>query len=386
MSYRTVEIAYRPHSSLQWQTYTACRTEAARLWNDLVERHFRIRRRHLSWPSKARWQRWATGKYPGLSAQSVQQIIGEFCEAVHSCRQLRKIDPNAKYPWRKMRFRDVVYTNQDARLRSGYLVLPNGTSGTLRVHVSDAVILPGRLMEVRLGLFVVQIVCEVPDEARGSGPTLGVDLGVNTLIAATDGQTAVLVSGRQVKSIVQGRNKALASFVQAQSRKVKGSRQWKRLQRKKKRMLAKARRRVRDACHKATRQIANAFPGARCYVGKPFNEAAQRIGRVQAQMVSQACNAKLIFMLDYKSAGAIEIEEHYTSQSCFGCGNRSRQRRTYRCSCGVTAPRDVIGAVNIRTKGLFGIIQTGQVLPPILKYLRPLGRNSSSGHLASCSV
>ena len=90
MTYRTVEIAYKPRSTPQWATYSAARREAARLWNHLVQLHFRIRRRNLKWPSKARLQQWAKGRFPGLSAQSVQQTIGEFCEAVHSAWQRRK--------------------------------------------------------------------------------------------------------------------------------------------------------------------------------------------------------------------------------------------------------------------------------------------------------
>src|SRR5580704_13271933 len=116
MSFRTIEIAYKPHSHSQWQVYSAARREAARLWNHLVEVHFRLRRRNLKWPSKERFQRWAKGRFPGLSAQSTQQIIGEFCEAVNSTRQLRRNGGGeAKYPWHRFRYRDVTYTNQDAR-------------------------------------------------------------------------------------------------------------------------------------------------------------------------------------------------------------------------------------------------------------------------------
>src|SRR6516164_11862125 len=93
MSYRTVELMWRPRTTTAWTIFTTSRQEAARLWNDLVRRHHRIRRLGWTWPSKARWQRWAIrpkGRYAGLSAQSVQQIIGEFGEAVDSCPQLRK--------------------------------------------------------------------------------------------------------------------------------------------------------------------------------------------------------------------------------------------------------------------------------------------------------
>ena len=104
MTYRTITISWLPRSASGWRTFTASRREAARLWSDLMERHFRIRRRNLKWPSKARWQKWAQGRYPGLHSQSVQQIVGEFCEAVESCRQLRMNgQPEARYPWRKPR-------------------------------------------------------------------------------------------------------------------------------------------------------------------------------------------------------------------------------------------------------------------------------------------
>src|SRR5262245_1706577 len=98
MNYRTIEIHWLPRTASEWRTFSAARKEgaalscgpsavadagnAARLWSDLVERHYRIRCRNLKWPSKQRWERWAKRRYPGLSAQSVQQLIGEFCEAV----------------------------------------------------------------------------------------------------------------------------------------------------------------------------------------------------------------------------------------------------------------------------------------------------------------
>ncbi len=176
----------------------------------------------------------------------------------------------------------MIYTNQDARIRDGRLILPHGKSGTLRIRLPNAVMLPGRLMEVRLSYGVVRLICEVPDAPHPQETIIGVDLGVNTLIAATDGQKVILISGRAAKATIQYRNKQLARFQQALSGKEQGSRRHKRLQRRKYAMLGKTARRIRDLCHKATRQVADAFPNATCYVGEPFNEAAQRIGRVQA--------------------------------------------------------------------------------------------------------
>jgi putative transposase len=394
MSYRTIEIVWHPRTTTEWATFAASRHEAARLWNDLLVRHHRIRRLNWKWPSKARWQKWAirpTGRYPGLSAQSAQQIIGEFCEAVDSCRQLRKNGhAEASYPWKLRRYRDVVYTNQDARIRAGRLILPHGQSGTLRIRIPDTLTLPGRLMEVRLSYGTLRLICEVSDEARPQQTLIGVDLGVNTLIAATDGAKVILISGRAAKATIQYRNKQLARLQQAQSACAKHSRRYKRLQRRKYQMLDKTKRRIRDLCHKATRQVADTFPGATCYVGEPFNDAAARIGRKQAQQVSTACTRKIIQLLDYKSAGAMTLSEAYSSQTCPVCGERSKHRRMYCCPhCGATGPRDAIGAVNILSLGIHGTMLPGRSLPQQVKYLRPWPRqprSSSGGHPARSSA
>lgn len=365
MSYRTIEIAWKPRTRRECASFSACRIESARLWGDLVERHYRIRTLNLRWPTKERWQKWAKGRYPGLHSQSVQQIIADFVEAVEATRQLRKKGhEEARYPYHKPRYKGVIYTNQAAVMREGRLTLPNGVSGKLSIRIPESVSLVGRLMEVRLDFGRVMLVHEVEDVPRPQGPVIGVDLGVNTLIAATDGERAVLVSGREAKATVQWRNKRLASIQAKQAALTKGSRLHKRTQQRKYRMLAKAHRRMTDILHKATRRVASAFPDAKCYVGEPFNDAAQRQGRVQAQQISSASNARIIRMLDYKMSGAIVVGEAYSSQTCPSCGKRTKAKRTYRClGCGVTAPRDVIGAVNILSIGRCGSLQKGCDIP-----------------------
>jgi putative transposase len=170
----------------------------------------------------------------------------------------------ARYVWRLRRYHDVIYTNQNVRIRDSRLILPHGKSGTLRIRLPDAVTLPGRLMEVRLSCGVVRLIRETADTSHSRETVLGVDLGENTLIAATDGHKAILISGRAAKATVQYGNKHLARFQQALSRKKQGSRRYKRLQRRTYAMLGKMARRIRDLRHKATRQVAEAFPSATC--------------------------------------------------------------------------------------------------------------------------
>ena len=137
-------------------------------------------------------------------------------------------------------------------------------------------------------------------------------------------------------------------------------------------MLDKSKRCVRDLCHKATRKIADAFPGATAFVGEPFNDAARKVGRVQAQQVSSACNAVLIALLAYKLASAKEVNEAYSSQTCSVCGERNKCGRVYCCrACGCTAPRDVVGCLNIRSIGLDGSMVPGRSVPNAVHFVRP---------------
>jgi len=372
VSHRNIEIAWTPNGKAAWATFTASRKEAARLWCDLVKRHARLRRLNWKWPSLSRWQRWGKKRYPGLLAQSVQQIITEFCEAVNSATQLRKRGhADARYPCRLPKYHDVTYTNQGARIRDGNLFLPNGKSGTLRVKIPSTLTLPGRLMEVQVAFGRVLISCEIADDVRHVSGVIGVDLGVNTLIAAGDDQRAVLVSGREAKATVQWRAKKLASIWSAQSSRTKGSRRWRRLERRKHRMLDKAQFRIRDITHKATRIVADAFPRASAVVGKPFNGAGDKLGKKQAQQVSQACNAKIIALLDYKCSGAVEIPEPYTSQTCPVCGERRRCGRVFRCACGLVVPRDVVGFTNIRRIGLRGRMAPSPEVATNIMFVRP---------------
>ncbi|MBA3531711.1 MAG: transposase, partial [Ardenticatenales bacterium] len=140
-----------------------------------------------------------------------------------------------------------------------------------------------------------------------------------------------------------------------------------------------------------TRQVADTFPDATCYVGEPFNDAAQKMGRQQAQQVSQSCNARIIFLLSYKLAGADVIPEPYTSQTCPVCGNRSKQRRVYHCHvCGPHAARDVVGCTNILALGQTGELLAGRSVPNAVHFTHPSkypGKvpGSSGGHPARSS-
>nr|MDQ2829915.1 transposase [Chloroflexota bacterium] len=134
------------------------------------------------------------------------------------------------------------------------------------------------------------------------------------------------------------------------------------------------------------------FPGATCYVGTPFNDASRTMHGVWAQQVSQASNGKIIRQFDYKTSGAIQVDERYSSQTCPRCGARNKCRRVYRCrECGIVAPRDVVGSTNILCIGQHGAMRIGQSLATEVVYVRPVKvfrrkPDSSLGHSGHSSA
>ena len=388
---RVVEVSWLPRSSVQWATFTAARRACGDLWSAMVALHKRIRRLNWKWPSRSRWEKWAKGKFPGLSAQSVQQTAAEFCECLAATTAARKAqkargeEVTAEYPWKAQRYRSPTYTNQDAKVTDGFLRLSHGRGrAPLRIRLPGE--LPGRLMEVSLGFGVVRIACEVPltrvDKNVPPSVTTGNDIGVNTLIAATDGETAILVSGKEAKAIVQYRNKSLAEIDAALARYKPGSRRRKKLARRKHKMLDKCARKIKDIAHKATAAVVRQFPNANVMVGKPFNDAAAKMNRRTAQQVSQVCCGKIIEQLKYKAASVKQVNEAWSSQQCPCCGRRQKCRRVYRCQnpeCGLVAPRDVVGCTDIRSIGLYGEILTRQPIPTSIVFVRPLRKYRGGG-------
>jgi len=385
VTYRTVEIAWSPRSSVSWETFTLARSAAAKFWDTMASIHARIRRLGWKWPTRAQWSSWATmagRRFRGIGAQTIQRIANDFHDAILSTSAARRsqrrsgVEITKQYPWKTQKYRDVPYSNQQAKFRGGWLILPHGRGdGRLRVKIPHGVALPGRVMAVTLSFGTVSIVCATgaTEPVPTAAPVIGVDLGVNTIACASDGHTAVVISGRGMKAIQQYRNKMLGQIKSRISKTKSGSRLNKKLQRRKRKHLAKSARKQRDFCHKTTSAIAASFPGVSVVVGRAFHESASKMSRRNAQQVSQACTGKITKQLNYKLSGANVVPESYSSQTCPVCGCLQKCKRVYRCkACSLTAPRDVVGAVNIRAIGLYGKLMPEQPMPTVVRFVRPL--------------
>lgn len=390
--HRTIKIKWLPKSTKEWKIFDSTRKEAARLWNDLIDYHKHIRDTipdEFWWPNNYDLQKWCKKKYKNLYSQSVNEICNQFYRSIKSCQTLLdKGYKDTKYPYKKEYYNDVIYSAQQITIGNKYIILINGgrtfkdkiAIGNFKISIPKSIKIQGKpvLVIIKYGEIILTCRIEEPEVDLGQiNKTIGIDLGVNTLISATDGIKAINISGREAKSINQYRNKKLASIKSKQSKQTKGSRRHKKLQKRKYKLLSKCKRKIHDICHKATRKVVDEFGSStNTFVGEPFNDASQTTGRIQAQQISQHCGRILIHQLSYKLKGLTTvINEAYTSQTCPVCGDRNKCKRIYVCkACGFTRPRDVIGSSNIRIKGIFDKFISGCSVPEQknIKYIHPI--------------
>jgi putative transposase len=116
----------------------------------------------------------------------------------------------------------------------------------------------GRVVQAELGYGVIYLTItrELPDPIPAtSGKAGGLDIGVIQFGVVTDGQEALAIAGRGLRSVKQGRAKAQATLRQKRARTKPGSRRRKRVNRARYRTSEKVERVTRNALHHAANQI-----------------------------------------------------------------------------------------------------------------------------------
>ncbi len=205
--------------------------------------------------------------------------------------------------------------------------------------------------------FMLELVYEKESpiiKVRKEQKILGLDLGVNNLVATSDG---FIIKGGVVKSINQFFNKQKAK-IQAQLRK---QGHW--TSERKQQLMRWRHDKLHDLFHKASRMIIQHCLKNKIstvVVGRNKNWKQNiRMGRKTNQKFTNIPFNKLIKMLQYKAEergiDVILISEEYTSQTCSCCGYCSRSNRKYRglfvCKkCKLVINADVNAAKNIAKK------------------------------------
>ena len=326
--------------------------------------------------------------YP-CHSHSVQAIIDDYCGARRSFFTLRKVNPDARPPFKRKwyhaftwRATGITYGRGKFRLSMGvgraplYIKIDKKFHKKVPTEVSMVYNRNTHVYE-----FHATYQTKSDKHKSDDGKVVAVDLGEIHPIVSFDGLTSDLYNGRYLRSLVQYREKFKSKINHLLSRCHRGSRRWKKLKRAKNRTLHKLVTLIRDVRHKITSRFVSACKTkkAETIVIGDIKHIRQSIdyGKKTNQKLHQWSFGKITEMITYKAkAVGIKVDsqdEAYTSQTCPSCGHRKKpSRRTYHCSkCKWKGHRDVVGASNILTKyqgWLFNPVVGAVVSPAGIRY------------------
>jgi putative transposase len=198
---------------------------------------------------------------------------------------------------------------------------------------------------------------EVPDQqpiVSESQATVGIDLGIKTMMVLSDGTTYANPKALRTNS------KALKRLQRGLARKVKGSAN------RKKHQIRLARKHYKIACirktviHQATTQIVRNYDRI---VIEDLNVAGMKKNHKLAQAVGDVSFSEIRRQINYKAQWAgkeVVVADRFfpSSKRCSCCGNvkekLSLSVRTYKCDvCGSVIDRDLNAARNLEDYGTY---------------------------------
>ncbi|MGO0122927.1 RNA-guided endonuclease InsQ/TnpB family protein [Desulfothermobacter acidiphilus] len=383
---------------------------ANRIWNSCVWHSRKTFEQEDRWPTegelKAKFKAFAAWKE--LHSQSAQAAVEEYFEAVSAYRKHREngraeMNPPGFKP--KGHLRTVAWKRQGFGVDGNTLVLKLS-----RKKEPIKVALPGGWNVVTLpdGTEVKGVPVEVKVKAvvrrrRVENLVLHVtlDLGVMLVdltgaVSAYDYNSAMFARAmseghldlfvcRELLSLVQYRNKAIAEFQEKMSRLKEGSRRWRRCLSAKACVLKRLDRCIRQMEHALTKSFAEldeaegvAFAVVGDLNGLRRSARTGMKGKKASQKINQMAYARLHTEQCYKNLmRGVQTDpwtEKNTSSTCCLCGARNpawrRHRGLWVCGkCGLVLQADLNGAANLLKQYLFGSC-TGRELPFAFREVR----------------
>jgi putative transposase len=266
-----------------------------------------------------------------------QQSVGEVCRIFAQARDKTKCAPHFRSSFGARRALGFVPFQAQSRQVVGNSITYLGKC--YRFFGSKRRPLPenakgGAFVEDNLGRWYVCFHVEV-EARKGGNASVGIDLGLKSLATLSDGRKI------EAPKIYRRYEERLAVAQRARNRQ------------RTSRIHAKIKNCRRDFLHKVTTELCR-------------EHALIAVGNVNTKQLAQTRMAKSVldaswstfrFMLKYKSAGYVEVDEKFTTQTCSQCGALPTERpkgiaglgvRAWECSeCGASHDRDVNAAKNI---------------------------------------
>jgi len=356
--------------------------ESGKIYTEVMVEHWRVYRKHGVWMSPYTERKYNNRLHVSTNLQahskgSAQLAFGDAVKATHALRKAGI--SNAKFPHRVKTWRTTSWDKEAIRVKNN-IVLLSRARGLEPIRVTLPEDMQGvKFIEAQLVYNKKKSYYEwhfVTDDgiesiARTEGAIVAVDLGEIHPAVMTDGNTALIISARELRATGQGLAKKIANLDSRLSRCKSGSRTYRKLRKAKAKARLKANTRQKDILHKVSRSVVDFAVESNAkeiVIGDIRNISDEvNLGKKTNQKISLWPHGKLTDYVKYKSAAlgiAISLEnEAYTTQTCPCCGEKQKPRgRVYKCKkCGFVGHRDVVGASNILSRRLYGELARVQV-------------------------
>jgi putative transposase len=364
--------------------------ESGKLYSEVMVEHWRVYRNHNIWLSVYTERKYNDRIHPVtiLHSHSKDAAQMAFSKDAKTTRALRKAGfQKSKFPHKVKMWRTTIWGKELIRIKEGIAFLPMAMGlepirVTLPNDLQNVFFLEARLVyNKKQSHYDWHFVFEdgVESVTKSDGSIVSVDLGEIHPAAMTDGNTALVITARELRATGQGLQRNLSILNSRLSRCKRGSRMYRKLSKAKSKARLNADARQKDILHKVSRAVVDfavASNAKEIAIGDIRDISDEvNLGKKTNQKISLWPHGKLTDYVKYKSARlgiAISLEnEAYTTQTCPCCGEKQKPRgRVYKCKkCGFVGHRDVVGACNILSRRLYGELARVQV--SITKYRHP---------------
>jgi putative transposase len=289
------------------------------------------------------------GRWSATAEQQVMRKIDKTFQAFFS--RIRR-GVTAGFP--RFKARDH-YRSADFRVGDGLCIRKNrkltfvGVPGDIKVRWHRD--LPSEpksaILTRRAGKWYVVFHVEVAPAERANPDTIGVDLGLTSFVALSNGETVAR------PNVTKRNARKLRRAQRALARCKRGSK----VRRKRKLLVAKLHNRIansrRDFLHNESRKLVNRF-------GRIAFEDINIKGLARGMLakdVHDAAWGTFVQMVAYKAESAgcevVKVDPRWTSQTCPECGTIAKKtldERKHICDCGCSLDRDVAGAMVVHQR------------------------------------
>jgi putative transposase len=368
--------------------------QAGRLWSKMLDQFWYEWRQNKNWinygKSKGGYEKVKPliERYaPDLPRKCAVALSCDFAEAFRAMKEKKANgDTEAKYPYKKKKYRSVTWPAQALQIRGDTIILG-------RIRHSDApqiaIAIPEEISQLspkafkqitikwRGGQYEVHLTYDdgiLPLPQKETGKALAIDIGWKRFWIATDGESAWGFKSGALLSIQRGHNKHKGHIRRKLDNAKRGSNRKRDLLKRKAKRAAQYDDRMRNFLHQSSRALVDIAIecGADTIVLGDVKgiQGSKRMRHKEQQKLSQWPRFKWEQYVEYKAKEVgIKIErrsESYTSKTCPACGHRHRNApsgRVFTCEdCGWVGDRDLVGAINILSVFKHG--EPGKIAPP----------------------